>query len=68
MDNMLIDGIDENFYNNIRNAILKARINISFFDKAQLNHNHFDFVAIDQMKKISSYSILRLFLVFLDTF
>ena len=28
MDNMLIDGIDENFYNNIRNTILKARINI----------------------------------------
>ena len=28
MDNMLINGIDENFYNNIRNTILKARINI----------------------------------------
>ena len=28
MDNMLIDGIDENFYNNIRNTILKARINV----------------------------------------
>ena len=25
---MLINGIDENFYNNIRNTILKARINI----------------------------------------
>ena len=28
MDNMLTNGIDENFYNNIRNTILKARINI----------------------------------------
>ena len=27
-DNMLINGIDENFYNNIRNTILKAKINI----------------------------------------
>lgn len=31
MDNLLINGIDENFYNNIRNTILKARIkNINF--------------------------------------
>ncbi len=28
MDNMLINGIDEIFYNNIRQTILKARINI----------------------------------------
>ena len=28
MDNIPINGIDENFYNNIRNTILKARTNI----------------------------------------
>ena len=28
MDNMLINGIDENFYNNIRNTILRAKTNI----------------------------------------
>ena len=28
MDNIPINGIDENFYNNIRNTIIKARTNI----------------------------------------